>query len=69
MPELPAAGSPFYYPAIIQAVTVYVVNIQMVGQVDNFSVHLNTDSLFPNPKVSACIISVCTLVDVPFVLI
>ena len=48
---------------------VNVVNEKMVGRVDNLSVHLNTDSLFPDPRVSAGIISVCTPDDVPFILI
>ncbi len=44
-----------------------MVNLKIVGRIDNLSVHLNTDSLFPNPRVSAGIISVSTPVDVPFV--
>ncbi len=46
-----------------------VVDEKMVGRVDDLSVHLNTDSLFPDPRVSAGIISVCTLDDVPFVFV
>ena len=46
-----------------------VVDEKMVGRVDNLTVHLNTDSLFPNPRVSAGIISVCTPLDVPFVFV
>jgi len=44
--------------SIVQAVTVDVVDEKMVGRVDNLSVHFNTDSLFPNPRESAGIISV-----------
>ena len=55
--------------SIVEAVTVDVVDEKMVGRVDNLSVHLNTDSLFPNPRESAGIISVCTPVYVPFAFI
>jgi len=68
MSKIKAGGAKIGF-SIVEAVTVDVVDEKMVGQVYNLSVHLNTDSLFPKPRESAGIISVCTPVDVPFVLV
>jgi len=55
--------------AIVEAVVVYVVNEEMVGDIDNLAVHSDGTLFFVYgvPDLSLCVIGESALVGVPFV--
>jgi len=55
--------------SIVQAVMINVVDEEIVGRVDYFTMHHDRNILFANVNGSAGIEGICALADMPFVLV
>ena len=55
--------------SIVQAVMINVVDEEILGRVDYFTMHHDRNILFANVNGSAGIEGICALADMPFVLV